>query len=728
MKKGIFLTAALAMALGVGVAVGAHQIKAEKVEADGDITLYCKVTQSWWKADGAAVGAHYWGGTDGTSWPGARMTAVATDNDVWKITLPSDHTNIIFTRMNPSNEGNKDWGAKTADLTIPTDGKNLYTITSESAVWGDPGVTGTWSEYEEPAPEDPTTTIYSVKIGGGSYTEMTYEKSFVYDTTHTGYQYKLENVEADAGQKFFFKKGASETIQPGASAFREEQTNNLFYKADPYQITALCDCDNATLRLYLYEDGGYDTFLSGYVANNETYYFTNNQGWEGTPKYYLFDANSNPKASWPGEDMTFVDIDPDNNYRYSFTVDTNRWPNLIIANQVGSDQTVNLSFASYLKDGFYLYERDAEHENHWTVSQYDYAELVRKLYVGGVPYDLTESEGEPGEGVLVQYETQVIDMKADDQITYRINGNPYAASLEEYGRNNGKVVQISVEPAQYDNQVLVDASAKVYVKLMSDHSVKVFVMGIDKVSKGYHVLLNDEEIVELTDSGETPEGFDGQTYSEAITFNKGDKFRLINTSSDVALPTPFSPASLDEYSAAGFAKDGDYIKYNGNDPFEATIYLKLKAGADVVYVGQTDPDIAAAKAFAIAFNEAIEAVCEVGHDNVVQKDLEDAWATQATAYAALSDNAHTELKKGTGSSINEIKEYGAKYKSVYELRAGEWDLADFMDMKYTPKVSSFAFVDTTSNASNLIVVIAAISATAVAGTAVLLVLKKRKHN
>lgn len=122
------------------------------------MTVYCKNVQSWWTADGAAVGVHYWGGASaGTAWPGVRMAPVAGQEGLWSYDVPADITGLIFVRMNGSGDVS-DWGAKTADLTLPTDGKNLYTITSTSAVWGDPGVTGEWSVYgDDPTPVDPPT-------------------------------------------------------------------------------------------------------------------------------------------------------------------------------------------------------------------------------------------------------------------------------------------------------------------------------------------------------------------------------------------------------------------------------------------------------------------------------------------------------------------------------------------------------------------------------------------
>ena len=123
-------------------------------------TIYCKVDKSWWKADGAAVAVHHWGGTTaGTTWPGVRMTPVKGEADTWSYDVPADVTGLMFVRVNASGAV-ADWGAKTADLTLPTDGKNLYTITSEAAVWGDPGVTGEWSVYGE----EPITPVVPAKF------------------------------------------------------------------------------------------------------------------------------------------------------------------------------------------------------------------------------------------------------------------------------------------------------------------------------------------------------------------------------------------------------------------------------------------------------------------------------------------------------------------------------------------------------------------------------------
>ena len=122
-------------------------------------TLYCKVAQDWWKADGAAVGIYAWGDNSAqlAAWPGVRMAPVEGEADLWSFELDiNTYKNCIFTRVNGTGDIT-DWGAKTADQTIPTDDNDMFTITSEAAVWGDPGVAGEWSVYS--AQPQPTAAV-----------------------------------------------------------------------------------------------------------------------------------------------------------------------------------------------------------------------------------------------------------------------------------------------------------------------------------------------------------------------------------------------------------------------------------------------------------------------------------------------------------------------------------------------------------------------------------------
>ncbi|MCQ2802072.1 MAG: hypothetical protein MJ225_00070 [Bacilli bacterium] len=195
-KKMFAFVFAFAMAVGVG-ALASHESKAKSSVAEEGKTVYCKMEHGWWTVDGAAVGAHYWGGSVDTKWPGERMTPVASDPNVWKITIPEVYEKIIFTRVNPSGDI-ADWGAKTKDLTIPSD-KNLFTITSSSAIWSDPGCDGEWSEYTEPVPDVPAEDGYYLV---GTKSNWKYQDAVKLDDGTDGNIAQLLDYAANEGEEF----------------------------------------------------------------------------------------------------------------------------------------------------------------------------------------------------------------------------------------------------------------------------------------------------------------------------------------------------------------------------------------------------------------------------------------------------------------------------------------------------------------------------------------------
>lgn len=140
--------------------------------------LYCQCTQEWWTSDDAAIAIYAYADGDvmNAVWPGERMMRVTGTDGMWYAEIDStQYTNVIFVRVNGSGAV-EDWGAKTQDLAIPTDGRNLFTITSTEAVWGDPGVEGIWSVLDESgipvSNKDEGVNVYSVV---GSATLLGYE-------------------------------------------------------------------------------------------------------------------------------------------------------------------------------------------------------------------------------------------------------------------------------------------------------------------------------------------------------------------------------------------------------------------------------------------------------------------------------------------------------------------------------------------------------------------------
>lgn len=273
MKKnkiiGLSVTA-LAFAAAAGV-IGTR-VAERAIHADTK-TLYCKMEYSWWKADGAAVGIHYWGGASSTTWPGLRMSPVENEDDVWKVDIPSDATNCIFTRVNGA--GNvADWGAKTKDLTIPTDGKDFFTISNSTASWGDPGCDGVWSVHgEEPAEssesaseavsssEEPEITHGHYLVGNSIFTKKEaqwgFDSGYIMDGYTAEYPAYWENLEIDENAEFKvrFYYGAEDTEWVTA-ALDEEYSFATVLEGGNVKITT-----SGTYNVYLHYDEMANAFL-----------------------------------------------------------------------------------------------------------------------------------------------------------------------------------------------------------------------------------------------------------------------------------------------------------------------------------------------------------------------------------------------------------------------------------------------------------------------------------
>ena len=119
MKKMISLVLALAMLFSLAVPAMA---------AEDTRTIYFEDTDNW-----STVNAYAWDAGSNALlgiWPGTAMTKVEGEENIYSIEVPTDAVNMIF------NNGSE----QTADLTIPTDGKNMYSFGSNS--WSTYGSTG----------------------------------------------------------------------------------------------------------------------------------------------------------------------------------------------------------------------------------------------------------------------------------------------------------------------------------------------------------------------------------------------------------------------------------------------------------------------------------------------------------------------------------------------------------------------------------------------------------
>ena len=115
----------------------------QKAEEPVKNMLYLKPNNNW-KVDNARFAAYFFG--NGEKW--VSMTAVSGKSGYYEVEVPAgwEGKNVIFCRMNPSasaNNWNNKWD-QTSDLTIPTNGNNLYTV--KEGTWDKGG--GTWSKFQ----------------------------------------------------------------------------------------------------------------------------------------------------------------------------------------------------------------------------------------------------------------------------------------------------------------------------------------------------------------------------------------------------------------------------------------------------------------------------------------------------------------------------------------------------------------------------------------------------
>ena len=129
-----------------------------KIQYDMTKYIFLKPNSNW-KQSNARFAAYFFG--NGETW--VSMTKVTAD--LYKVEIPTDKTypSVILCRMNGSttaNNWNNKWN-QTGDLTIPTDGKNLFTVPNES--WD--GATNDWSTlWDNNSWTTYTTPTYNIQI------------------------------------------------------------------------------------------------------------------------------------------------------------------------------------------------------------------------------------------------------------------------------------------------------------------------------------------------------------------------------------------------------------------------------------------------------------------------------------------------------------------------------------------------------------------------------------
>ncbi len=154
-RQALALALALVMLLGMFPGTAVHA-------AQSGSTVYL-VPNNNWKTDNARFAVYYWNSAGANAW----TDMSDTDGDgCYEATIPDGYQNIIFCRMSPTaldNSWDNKWN-QTADLTLPTDGTNCYTVAE--GTWDSGG--GSWSVHTPEGSEE-TGPVETTPAPEGSY-------------------------------------------------------------------------------------------------------------------------------------------------------------------------------------------------------------------------------------------------------------------------------------------------------------------------------------------------------------------------------------------------------------------------------------------------------------------------------------------------------------------------------------------------------------------------------
>lgn len=696
MKKGFLFTTALAMALTVGVAVGAHQGQAYKEVKADDAVLFCKMTYDWWKEDGAAIGCYYWKSSDTSdhnTWPGDRMTIVDKDTDVWEFAVPEGYDRVIFTRVNGTGDVS-DWGAKTGDLTIPTDGKNLYTITSKDAVWGDPGVEGEWSVYDEP--EDPDYTVY---IGGNGFP---LEPQFPGDHLAQYHSY----VEAKKGEVISFKAD-DKVLEATADS---TDSNNVFRPSST-----------------ILEDGeGVDVWLKKDQVDSTIKWTYWVGGRDENHHYYLVVGNEQIALARYEEQTEYEEY-----YATGVALEAGQQVKLYVT-ELYNGQVKEGSSGVSMNEGVMTVDEDGVYDIYYAPSANNYVyfglpvvEHSYKFKVGPSSQSYREytfEEVEKGE-YDAQYKT-IADVDAMDQFTVSdfYNEEEHHVSLwgDQDRYNNAysghfimfgaKQVDVYLKLKDSNWYIYIGGRQSEYVLLVASQSVMSFIPLFENPQDNNEVMATNVEL---------PKGNMGALYYDNIegfgnvACAKVDEQDIVSEANIQISPTDF---------AKGFSVNvgGTYNAYVKKD--SRNLYIDNLNDVD------QEANIYA-ESFLYILSTGEGAVCKADGTTTLA-DLQTAWSELKIGFAALSDGAKLALKDANASA-SDVRGQFAKLYDYIVKKYGSAVCEDFVNRfngEVVPPNSHLGQpFDNSVPSMTPVVVIIALGTIAVIGVGLCLFLKKKEN-
>ena len=748
--KHVFLTMGLALVMGAGIAASGviSMAKGMQPARAATKTIYCKMEHSWWKADGAAVGIYAWygtgeGATPKKAWPGERMAPVTGETDMWQFDIDiATYPNVIFTRVNGGSGAVSDWGAKTKNLTFPTDSKNFFTITNSSATWGDPGCDGTWGIYPIPTGVDvdvhvngksrgveniPEGTLpagptlgYAKSWDGKWYTdedcteECTGVTSDVYDlycevVDHAYLQFTLDASRATdkfaETYLYTWDDGGIEKAWPGTKF-----TGDTFYVADDakFIINAgdkkeqtvnidVSPVEEDTLRILNTTDGAghYETIWESEVDEpaEEGYYIKNNRA-PNAWKYAGADKMQNTTGDNVAHLMNFEAQVNDEIRVCSYYTDRSpfeQWATLGDNGYSGYGEQSGDNF-KFTKAGHYdIYakyeDRDENPEDRESFMFY-VAEHVNS-------YEISMT------AVMFEGPTKLGTAAQDSQLAYSgSNFNPVQPDMSGYAKR-GYFTDADCTIAYVAHEF--SAAGQLYAKYTK--------VGYYMISESTSWSIDAAVSMSTTDLAPTDKAQITLTVAAA---NEKHSFVYYNASGAMeghnGLGASYAFASTDEDNNIVFSEPNTYYIYWSN-------------GDGKIYIETVSPDMKKALAFVRDFKDSMAEACSA---ETQEASVKAAWAEAATAYKTMKTSeaaAAALVEQGGYSSDAEIRDFAERYIYIYQHHAS-WNLENFMGWEISASTNYINGLVINNNV--LLITIISVSTLAVSAGLILFLLKRKR--
>ena len=516
--------------------------------------VYCKVTQGWWTDANAAVAVHYWGGSAaGTTWPGTRTSSVEGEEGLWSYDVPSDVDGFMFTRV--SGSGNvDDWNAKTADLTLPTDGKDVYTINNTSGCWADASCTctGSWSKYFAPVSGYAGTYTSDITLTTTGGTSASTAKVVIsgtqYDAIKAGTTKVagavVLTVPANVQKLHFHALGwKGETVKLSFTGITADQvaltadagvSNNSpfailenpatkgYFTVDvnTTEETQITLTASAGKRFVVF---GVNKEAAPVPVDSTTIYFYNKLDWNPVKAFVWLEGTGIYK-DWSGEAMTKTADQVDGKYIYSYTFPSS-FTSVIFNN--GTDQTTDLAWS---KKTYFVPNAEKNDQGKYDGTWYASKEEIPVPCKDG-PYGFILNEKDTVPAVLFneldpvgrkQYKIDSLELKAGDKfILANLSCNDkWVMKVEEGGAS----ADFTADSAFYIKMSLEQGDV-MYIAEIKDEPV------VPTCQDGpYGFILNEKDTVPAVLFNELDPVGRKQYKIDSLELKAGDKFILANLS------------------------------------------------------------------------------------------------------------------------------------------------------------------------------------------------------